>query len=85
LSVLAERIKPYYAWAQTVQVGEKIALTKYFLGQLGSVATKLAELELPKRTNDADRAAMLLGYLSRSEKDQSTTEDKGESANDDSN
>ncbi len=79
LSVLAERIKPYYAWAQTVQVGEKIALTKYFLGQLGTIATKLAELELPKRTNDADRAAILLGYLSRSEKDQSPTDDKGES------
>lgn len=80
ISVLAERIRPYYAWAQTVHTGENIGLIKYFLSQLGSVSNQLAELDLPKRTNDADRATMLLGYLSRPEKE-TKTHDEGDDTN----
>ncbi len=69
LSVLADRVRPYQAWAQTVQSGENIGLAKYLLSQLSNVSTELAKCEIPTRTNDTDRATMLLGYLSRPEKD----------------
>jgi len=69
LSILGDRIRPYWAWAQTVNKGEKVGLAKYLLAQLSGVSTQLAECELPKRTSDADRAVMLLGYLSRPEKE----------------
>ncbi len=82
ISVLAERMRPYYAWAQTLHTGENIGLTKYFLTQLGNVSNQLAELELPKRTNDADRATMLLGYLSRPEKE-TKIQDEGDDKNGD--
>lgn len=69
LAILADRMRPYYAWAQTVQSGEGIGLVKYFLAQLRAVATDLAEQDIPKRASDSDRAIMLLGYLSRPEKE----------------
>jgi len=76
LALLAERMKPYLAWAQTVQSGSKVGLTKYFLRQLGEIASKLSELELPTRCTDSDRATMLLGYLSRPEKEIETNEEE---------
>lgn len=82
ISVLAERMKPYYAWAQTVHTGESVGLTKYFLSQLSKVSTHLAELEIPKKTNDSDRATMLLGYLSRPEKETPTDNNDGDNEND---
>lgn len=81
LSVLAERVRPYQAWAQTVHTGDNVGLAKYLLSQLSAVSTQLAELDIPTRTNDSDRATMLLGYLSRPEKVTSTN---GEKKNDDS-
>ena len=78
LSILADRIRPYWAWAQTVNKGEKVGLAKYLLAQLSGVSTQLAECDLPTRTNDADRAVMLLGYLSRPEKDSSKLPTSGE-------
>lgn len=80
LSVLADRVRPYQAWAQTVQSGENIGLAKYLLSQLSTVSMELANCEIPTRTNDADRATMLLGYLSRPEKETAET-----GANDDDN
>jgi len=85
ISILAERVKPYYAWAQTVQTGENVGLAKYLLSQLSKVSTSLMELEIPKKTNDSDRATMLLGYLSRSEKEAPTDNNDGESEDDNHN
>lgn len=82
LSVLADRVRPYQAWAQTVQSGENVGLAKYLLSQLSSVSTQLANCEIPTRTNDSDRATMLLGYLSRPEKE---TPETGANENDNSN
>ncbi|TWT84893.1 hypothetical protein CA13_63740 [Planctomycetes bacterium CA13] len=82
LSVLAERMRPYQAWAQTVHTGENVGLAKYLLSHLSAVSIQLAELDIPTRTNDSDRATMLLGYLSRPAKDTRTT--NGENENDDS-
>lgn len=78
ISVLANRMKPYYAWAQTVHTGENVGLTKYFLSQLSKVSTQLSELEIPKKTNDSDRATMLLGYLSRPENESPTDKTDGD-------
>lgn len=71
LALLWQRIKPYHAWAQTVQGGDEVRLAKYFLGEMGRVSAALADIDLPTRCSDTNKAAMLLGYLARSEKDKS--------------
>ena len=45
LALFWQRIKPYHAWAQTVQGGNEVRLAKYFLGEMGRVSS-----ELPRRT-----------------------------------
>ena len=67
--LLWQRIKPYYAWAQTVQGRDEVRLAKYFLGQLGKVSSELKDTELPTRCSDQEKAELLLGYLARAEKD----------------
>ena len=67
LALLWQRIKPYHAWAQTVQGGDEVRLPKYFLGEMGRVCASLSETDLPGRCSDTDKVAMLLGYLARSE------------------
>jgi hypothetical protein len=67
--LLWQRIKPYYAWAQTVQGGDEVRLAKYFLGQLGRISSELKDTELPTRCGDPEKAELLLGYLARAEKD----------------
>ena len=71
LALLWQRIKPYHAWAQTVQGGEEVRLAKYFLGEIGRVCASLSERDMPSRCSDTDKVAMLLGYLARSEKEKS--------------
>ena len=71
LALFWQRIKPYHAWAQTIQGGDEVRLVKYFLGEMGRVSAALAEMDLPRRCSDTDKVAMLLGYLARSEKDKS--------------
>lgn len=66
LALLWQRIKPYHAWAQTVQGGDEVGLTKYFLSEIGRVCATLSEMALPSRSSEADKVAMLLGYLARS-------------------
>ena len=83
LALLWQRIKPYHAWAQTVQGGDEVRLAKYLLGEVGRVCVSLSETDLPSRCSDTDKVAMLLGYLARSEKeksndDSSTTSNEGE-------
>ena len=69
LALFWQRIKPYHAWAQTVQGGDEVRLVKYFLGEVGRVSAAFAETDLPSRCSDIDKVAMLLGYLARSEKE----------------
>jgi hypothetical protein len=69
LSLLAQRIAPYYAWATKVQ-GKDYALTKWFLGEMGRVSSALEETELPTTTDDAMKAQILLGYLARSKSEE---------------
>lgn len=68
LSQLALRLKPYYGWARTFQKGEGAKLAGYFVGLYADTASKLAEVKLPSRFNDADRAQVLLGYLASNPK-----------------
>lgn len=81
LSILGDRLKPYKAWADTVRTGEKVGLARYFVAEMGQVCNQLAEQTIPKRTNDTDRATMLLGYLSRPQKENATTSTQGEKEN----
>ena len=69
LALFWQRIKPYHAWAQTVQSGKEVRLTKYFLGEIGRVCASLSETTLPRRCSETDKVAMLLGYLARFEKE----------------
>ena len=79
LALLWLRMKPYHAWAQTVQGGDEVRLVKYFLGELGRVSFKLAETDLLSKYSDTDKVAMLLGYLARSEKEKSNDDSSGAS------
>jgi len=83
LAMLSQRILPYQAWARTVQGGDEVRLTKYFLGEIGRVSAELRECELPSTCDDAEKAEMLLGYLAHSEKEKeppTTTPTKKEGA-----
>jgi len=66
LARLRERLMIYQAWARTSE-GEETRIAKWTLGQFGRISKLLSEQTLPTRTNDADKAQMLLGYLSRIE------------------
>ena len=80
LALFWQRIKPYHAWAQTVQGGDEVRLVKYFLGEMGRVCSALGE-SVPGRCSDTDKVALLLGYLARSEKEKSN--DDSSNADDD--
>lgn len=67
LSMLSQRILPYQSWARTVKEGDRVGLVKTFLRQLGDVSEQLKDAAMPQRSNDADKAQMLLGYLARFE------------------
>lgn len=66
LARLGERLRIYQSWANTAQ-GRDFRCAKWVLSQMGKVSSELASIDLPDRTNDADKAQMLLGYLARSE------------------
>jgi hypothetical protein len=68
LAQLALRLKPYYGWAQTTRSEKNAGLARYFVGLYGEVAAELAELKLPARFNDPERAQLLLGYLAANPK-----------------
>jgi len=68
ISQLAFRLKPYYGWAQTFRGKENGKLAGYFIGQYGEVAAKLANVPLPARFNDTERAQVFLGYLATNKK-----------------
>lgn len=68
LAQLALRLKPYYGWAQTFRGKENGGLAGYFVGLYGDVTAELAQLALPARFNDAERAQLLLGYIAANPK-----------------
>ena len=71
LALYAQRILPYQAWAKTTG-GDGAGLAKYFLAELGKVCSEVALVDVPCRCADMDKAQMLLGYLAKTEKSDST-------------
>lgn len=71
LALYAQRILPYQAWAKTTG-GDGAGLAKYFLSELGKVCSEVALVDVPSRCADMDKAQMLLGYLAKIEKSDST-------------
>ena len=70
LSMISERLPIYHAWATNVQddgtdesVTKQVRLAKWVLGQLGQVSAALENADIPKQTDDAIKAQVLLGYL----------------------
>jgi hypothetical protein len=70
--LVMQRIKPYYAWAQTVQGGDEVRLAKWLLGEFSRVSDRITaaidEGHLPTSCSETAKAELLLGYLARSEK-----------------
>ena len=66
VDMLSRRIGIYQAWTRKEQ-DEKVKLARWSVGQLGKVSLLLAENVLPSSTSNAERAQMLLGYLSNFE------------------
>jgi len=62
LSLLSERLLIYQAWATKAQ-GDNVGLAKWVLGQMGQVSADLETADIPKQTDDAVKAQILLGYL----------------------
>lgn len=74
LALYAQRILPYQAWAASSKApeGKKSAegLAKWLLGQLGDTCSQVALSVIPERASDADKAQMILGYLSKTKNDE---------------
>jgi hypothetical protein len=67
LALYGQRILPYQSWARTCKASEKgpEALAKYFLAQLAETCAEISRLDVPQRTNDTDKAQLILGYLAK--------------------
>jgi hypothetical protein len=57
------RMKPYCDWARTNST-ESAGLSRWFLSEIGRTAAAIKTAGIPARLSDADKAEMLLGYLS---------------------
>ena len=77
----ALRIKPYLDWAKTNQTKD-VALSRWYIGEIGRIAASIKNLGIPVRLSDLDKAEMLLGYLASSDK--SITDQTESSDSDDS-
>ena len=64
--MLSKRLGVYQAWTRK-ESGEKVKLARWAVGELGKVTDLLSNKDLPSSTSSAERAQILLGYLSRSE------------------
>jgi hypothetical protein len=62
LSQLALRIVPYLGWARTNSTASA-GLSRYFLKEFGNIETKLRDVNMPLRHDDAAKAQLLLGYI----------------------
>jgi len=59
----SQRIKVYWAWADSLKNHEKAGLAIWLRRRIAEVCGRLAEMGLPARMNDAGRAQLFLGYL----------------------
>lgn len=69
MALFAQRVLPYWTWADTLHTGENVGLAKYFLKEMKAISQTLSPAELPATLSDAERAAMILGYLASSKSD----------------
>jgi hypothetical protein len=67
LALYAQRILPYQAWARTCKASGNgpEALAKYFLVQLADTCAEISRHNVPQRTNDTEKAQLILGYLAK--------------------
>lgn len=76
LALYGQRILPYQAWARTYQISggaspesqakaKTIFKARNLLKQLSETCSEVSQLDLPKRTTDADKAQLILGYLAK--------------------
>lgn len=63
LANMGLRMKPYCDWARTNST-ESAGLSRWFLAEIGRTASAIKTAGIPARLTDADKAEMLLGYLS---------------------
>lgn len=77
IAMLAERMCPYLAWAQTNQT-EKAGLSRYYLKEFSEIEKTLRGKSWPQRLSDTDKAQLFLGYLSKSGKIETSMEQQDE-------
>ena len=67
LALYAQRILPYQAWARTCKASGNgpEALAKYLLAQLAETCAEISRHDVPQRTNDTEKAQLILGYLAK--------------------
>ena len=75
IAMLAERIRPYLAWAQTNQ-SDKAGLSRYYLKSFSNIEKSLRGKAWPSRLSDLDKAQLFLGYLSTPEKAETSSEEQ---------
>lgn len=73
IAMLAERIRPYLAWAQTNR-SEKAGLSRYYLKEFASIEKVLRGHPWPPRLSDEEKTQLFLGYLSAPEKNEPSKE-----------
>ncbi len=73
---LSERLPLYKSWAE--REGDRLA--RWAVGRIQITATQLASATLPASANEADRAQLILGYVSRLSDSVSGEEGEGESS-----
>jgi hypothetical protein len=72
LGQLALRIGPYLGWART-NTSNSLKLSRYFLKEFGLIETELRNKDLPSRLDDAEKAQVLLGYISSNKQSDDNT------------
>jgi hypothetical protein len=58
-----QRIRPYWAWADSVSTGDKAGLAIWVRRRIGDVCGQLAQQGLSSKIDDVGRAQLFLGYL----------------------
>lgn len=67
LALLAQRSRPYIAWAKTNNTEDK-GLSMYYLKISSELTKQIALMEISERMGDEGRAMLLLGYLAGPDK-----------------
>ncbi len=70
LNLLGERLRIYKSWADSVSANDETKIAKWAVNQMGNTSLEISNQEIPESFNEIERAQVLLGYLSKIEKEE---------------